>query len=81
MKISELIKKLQRSLEHGDYEVVVSGADHSYFKVGDGCRLVKAEAFNVRGSVVHLLQYEGDDNKSNPSSPIVNVFWIDNGKY
>lgn len=60
-----------------DMQVVVSGDDHSYFLVG-GAGVVKAEK-QSRGS--HLWQYYDDANKSGKDNPVIDVFWIDDGRY
>jgi hypothetical protein len=74
MKMSEL-KKLIANLPD-DMEVVVSGSDHSYNKIGRRSRVVKSEFFPGHD---HMSQFWGDDHKSDSSNPIIEVFWIDDG--
>lgn len=76
MNICEL-KELINSLPD-DMEVVVSGFDHSYFRVGYGTKVVKAETYPESD---HLSQYYDENNKSDPDNIVIDVFWIDDGKY
>jgi hypothetical protein len=76
MKVKDLKKLLESAPD--DLEVVVSGSDHSYNRVGRGSKVVKAELFPKQK---HLSQYWDDANKSEPSNPVVEVFWIDDGNY
>lgn len=76
MKVGEL-KKLLTNLPD-DMEVVVSGYDHSYSKTDRGSKVVKAELFPKQK---HLSQYYGEENKSDPNNPVIEVFWIDDGRY
>lgn len=61
-----------------DLEVVCSGSDHSFIRVGRGCDVRKAELFERSN---HLSEYYGQENKSDPKNPVVKVFWIDDGRY
>jgi hypothetical protein len=76
MKIIEL-KELIADLPD-NMEVVVSGEDHAYLKTGNRSGVVKAESYNKN---VKLWEYHGDENKCCPSNKVVEVFWIDDGKY
>jgi hypothetical protein len=58
-------------------EVVVSGRDHSYCYTGRGSGIVQAEMHDDE----FLSEYYDDDNKSDPKNPVVEVFWIDDGRY
>lgn len=59
-----------------DMEVVFSGSDHSFLKVGKGTKVIKAERDSKFGD---LSEYWDEDSKRDPDNPVVNVFWIDNG--
>jgi hypothetical protein len=76
MKIADL-KKLIADLPD-DMEVVVSGSDHSFHKAGRGTGVVKSE---LHGKSEHMSHYWGENNKSNPDHPVIEVFWIDDGRY
>jgi len=76
MKVSEL-KKLLADVPD-DMEVVVSGGDHSYNYVGRGTGIIEVEYFP---KYRHMAQYYDDDNKSDPNNPVIEVFWIDDGRY
>lgn len=76
MKVSEL-KKLLADVSD-DMEVVVSGGDHSYNYVGRGTGVIEVEYFP---KYRHMGQYYDDDNKSDPNNPVIEVFWIDDGRY
>lgn len=76
MKVVDL-KKLINDLPD-DMEVVLSGSDHSYAKIGRFSAIVKAEFFPKQK---HFAQYYDEHNKSDPDNPVVNVFWIDDGRY
>ena len=74
MKAGDL-KKLLASVSD-DMEVVFSGSDHSFLKVGKGTKVIKAEKDAKFGD---LSEYWGEDSKRESSNPVVEVFWIDNG--
>jgi hypothetical protein len=76
MKIADL-KKLIAELPD-EMEVVVSGSDHSYFPVGNSTSVTKAETYPHNR---HLSQYYGEDHKSHPNNKVIEVFWIDDGRY
>lgn len=74
LKTGEL-KKLLASLPD-DMEVVFSGSDHSFLKVGKSTKVVKAEKDSRFGD---LSEYWDDDSKREPNNPVIEVLWIDNG--
>lgn len=74
MKIKEL-RQLIRDLPD-DMEVVVTGQDHSYGTVGPG-KVRQAEKVDERPYPVYY-QY---DPRCKPYGEVVNVFWIDDGRY
>lgn len=76
MKVAEL-KKLLADIPD-DMEVVVSGNDHSYEYVGRACGVIEVEYFP---KYRHMAQYYDDENKSDPKNPVIEVFWIDDGRY
>lgn len=76
MKVSEL-KKLLADVPD-DMEVVVSGGDHSYNYVGRGTGVIEVEYFP---KYRHMAQYYDDENKNDPKNPVIEVFWIDDGRY
>lgn len=59
-----------------DAEVVVSGSDHSFTRIEEA-RLLVAEAL-IREATLPplLLEYAGDENKSDQASPLVRVVWL-----
>lgn len=75
MKVEQL-KKLLANVPDS-YDVVVSGFDHSYLKVGNSTGVVKAEMHSNR----KLSEYYDDANKGDPTNPVIEVFWIDDGRY
>jgi membrane protein implicated in regulation of membrane protease activity len=81
MKIADL-KKLIAELPD-EMEVVVSGSDHSYNFVGRGTSAIKAEAwYDTRNRIKHLGQYwDGAENNEDNPGKIIEVFWIDDGRY
>ena len=74
MKISEL-KALIANLPD-NMEVVVSGKCRSYLPVGKYTKVVKAEETRD-----YLARYCGESNKLNDNNQVVDVLWIDDGRY
>jgi hypothetical protein len=75
MKIAELKKLIDKLPD--EMEVVVAGRDHSFCKLSFGSSVLKAEQFPSG----HLSQYWHDNVKLDPENKIIEVFWIDDGKY
>ena len=78
MKVKELKQLLQTVPDNLD--VVVSGKDHSYFIVGNRSAVIKAELHNGYKSN-QLTQYWNEDTKTNQANQVIEVFWIDDGRY
>lgn len=78
MKTGQL-KQLLANLPD-DMEVVVTGHDHSFLTTDRGSGVKKADAtINARGQVKHLgIHYDGHDPEG---TILVEVFWIDDGRY
>ncbi|HEY5267569.1 MAG TPA: hypothetical protein VII94_00340 [Candidatus Saccharimonadales bacterium] len=74
MKAGDL-KKLLGPLPD-DMEVVFSGSDHSFLKVGMRTKVLKAEKDSEYGD---HYEYWDEDSKRNPNNSVVDVLWIDNG--
>lgn len=76
MKVKDL-KKILANIPD-DMDVVVSAFDHSFLRIGSGTGLRKAELFPRDR---HLSEYYDDANKGDPNNPVIEVFWIDDGRY
>lgn len=81
MKIGDL-KKLIAGVPD-DVEVVVTGRDHHYSRVSRGSKVVKAEDHGRAGARERqdLAMYYGEEHRGSKTSKIVDVFWIDDGRY
>lgn len=78
MKVRDLLKALKDVPE--DMIIVLSGDDHSFIhQLGVG-EIVKAE-YVRDGHVRKYLQYYDEENRSSENSQIVEVYWIDDGRY
>jgi hypothetical protein len=80
MKIGDL-KKLIAAVPD-DVEVVLTGRDHHYSRVGRGSKVVKAEDHGGGARERQdLAMYYGEEHRGSRTSRIVVVFWIDDGRY
>jgi hypothetical protein len=75
MKIADLKKLIEKLPD--DMEVVVSGRDHSFVRLSSCSQVIQAEC----SSSGHLSQYWHDNVKLDPENKVIEVFWIDDGKY
>jgi hypothetical protein len=76
MKVGQL-KKLLAEITDDNMDVVVSGRDHSYYRVGNATDVIQAELSRDG----YLYEYYDEENKNDPNNPLIDVLWIDDGRY
>lgn len=72
------VKQLRALLEDADDDmlVVVSGQDHQYFRTGNNSGVVTAERWSDGFLTQHF-----DGTRPPEHTTLVDVFWIDDGRY